>query len=74
MSPSRLQRSAESEIGKVPFVLVLNKVDLADAWEVDDAALEVAHELGWKVIRTSAKTGEGVEDAFMTLARAMASR
>jgi small GTP-binding protein len=69
-----LQQSAESEIGKAPFVLVLNKVDLADAWEVDDAALQVVHELGWKVIRTSAKTGEGVEDAFMTLARAMASR
>jgi small GTP-binding protein len=70
----KLQKTAEQEIGKVPFVLVLNKVDLADAWEVDAAALDLVNELGWKVIRTSAKSGEGVEDAFMTLARAMASR
>lgn len=69
-----LQRAAEKEIGKVPFVLALNKVDLADQWQVDRAALETAGELGWKIVRTSAKTGEGVEEAFLILARAMASR
>lgn len=69
-----LQRAAEQEIGKVPFVLALNKADLADQWQVDRGALEQAGELGWKVVRTSAKTGEGVEEAFLILARAMASR
>ena len=69
-----LQRAAEQEIGKVPFVLAVNKVDLADQWQVDLLALEQAGQLGWKVVRTSAKTGEGVEDAFLILARAMASR
>ena len=69
-----LQRAAEAEIGKVPFVLALNKVDLADEWRVDRAALEKAGEWGWKIVRTSAKTGEGVEEAFLILARAMASR
>ena len=58
----------------MPFVLALNKVDLADQWQVDHAALEQAGQLGWKVVRTSAKTGEGVEEAFLILARAMASR
>ena len=69
-----LQRAAEQEIGKVPFVLALNKVDLADQWQVDLVALDQAGQLGWKVVRTSAKTGEGVDDAFLILARAMASR
>lgn len=69
-----LQQGVEAEIGKVPFVLALNKVDLADQWQVDQAALEPVTERGWKVIRTSAKTGEGVEEAFLILARAMASR
>jgi small GTP-binding protein len=69
-----LQQGAEQEIGKVPFVLALNKVDLGDRWQVDAAALEQAGELGWKVVRTSAKTGEGVDEAFLILARAMASR
>jgi small GTP-binding protein len=71
---SSLQRAAELEIGKVPFVLALNKVDLADQWQVDEAALAQAGALGWKVVRTSAKTGEGVDEAFLILARAMASR
>ncbi len=69
-----LQRAAEAEIGKVPFLLALNKVDLADDWKVDEDAIERAGQTGWKVVRTSAKTGEGVEDAFHILARAMASR
>ena len=69
-----LHRAAEQEIGKVPFVLALNKVDLADQWDVDRAVLEQAGREGWKVVRTSAKTGEGVEEAFQILARAMASR
>ena len=71
---SALQQAAELEIGKVPFVLALNKVDLADQWQVDEVALAQAGALGWKVVRTSAKTGEGVEEAFQILARAMASR
>jgi small GTP-binding protein len=69
-----LQRAAEQEIGKVPFVLALNKVDVADQWQVDQASLEQVGQAGWKIVRTSAKTGEGVEDAFLILARAMASR
>ena len=28
-------------------------------------------EQGWHIVRTSAKTGEGVEDAFAALTRAM---
>lgn len=66
-----LQRAADGVIGKVPFVLVLNKSDLADEWHIDDRALWRLAEDGWTVIRTSAKTGEGVEDAFLRLARRM---
>jgi small GTP-binding protein len=64
-----LQKAAAGVIGHVPFVLVLNKSDLADEWHLDDRALWRLAEDGWRVIRTSAKTGEGVEDAFLTLAR-----
>ena len=64
-----LQKTAAGVVGEVPFVLVLNKADLADDWRVDDRALWKLAEQGWTVIRTSAKTGEGVEDAFLKLAR-----
>ena len=64
-----LQKTAEGVVGRVPFVLVLNKADLAGEWRLDDKALWKMAEEGWTIIKTSAKTGEGVEDAFLKLTR-----
>jgi small GTP-binding protein len=64
-----IQRRVEDAIGKVPFVLVVNKLDLKDQWEVEDAAVQTPRQEGWPVIYTSAKTGAGVEELFETLAR-----
>ena len=66
-----LQKTAEGVAGAVPFILVLNKMDLAEEWRVDDRALWKLAESGWTVIRTSAKTGVGVEDAFLKLTQKM---
>ena len=66
-----LRDSAERAIGRVPFVLVVNKADLAARWEVDDGTLSDLVKRGWSVFRTSAKTGEGVEAAFGALTRAV---
>ena len=66
-----LQKTAEGVVGRVPFVLVLNKTDLEQEWQVDDHALVRIAEDGWPIIRTSAKTGAGVEDAFLRLTRDM---
>jgi len=67
-----LQKRAESVIGRVPFLLLLNKRDLDREWQVDEQTLITLADQGWRVVKTSAKTGEGVEDAFTTLAREMA--
>jgi small GTP-binding protein len=64
-----LQKTAEDVVGRVPFLLVLNKADLGDEWRVDDRALWRMAEDGWSVVKTSAKSGEGVEEAFLKLAR-----
>ena len=66
-----LQKTAEGVVGRVPFVLVLNKTDLEQEWQVDDHALVRIADDGWPIIRTSAKTGAGVEDAFLRLTRDM---
>lgn len=66
-----LRDSAERTIGRVPFLLVANKADLAPRWEVDDAMLSDLSKREWPIVRTSAKTGEGVEEAFATLTYAM---
>ena len=67
----QLQQTAEGVAGTVPFILVLNKADLADEWRVDDRALWKLAESGWSIIKTSAKTGDGVEEAFMKLTKRM---
>jgi small GTP-binding protein len=67
-----LQRTAQGVLGTVPFVFLLNKSDLEAEWQVDERALLRIAEQGWPIIRTSAKTGAGVDDAFLRLARDMA--
>jgi Fe2+ transport system protein B len=58
-------------MGPVRFAVVLNKCDLAEQWEISaEKEAELAGR-GWNVVRTSAKTGEGVELAFQTLVKAM---
>jgi len=56
------------ELGPVPFVLALNKRDLKADWEIDGKDVAKLDELGWTTIETSAMTGEGIEEAFVSLA------
>jgi small GTP-binding protein len=58
-------------LGDVPFVLVFNKADLTDEWEIDQATIEAYSHKGWPVVTTSAKTGQGVEETFVALATHM---
>jgi small GTP-binding protein len=63
-----LQTRVEETIGKIPFVLVLNKWDLTDEWEIENTEIDEIAQKGWTVMKTSAKSGLGVEDVFQTLA------
>jgi small GTP-binding protein len=64
-----IQSRVESEIGSVPFLLLLNKADLQESWEFSGDTLALLESTGWRAIRTSAKTGQGVEEAFQELAQ-----
>ena len=70
----QLQKKAEETVGPVPFILALNKVDLAAEWQIDPRAYGRLADQGWTITRTSAKTGAGVEETFQALARRMAPR
>ena len=59
------------EAGKVPAVLVLNKSDLTEKWEIDAARESELTAAGWNILRTSAKTGASVEEVFSKLTTAM---
>ncbi len=66
-----IKEEADKALGPVDAVLALNKCDLIDLWEIDADKEKELSKRGWSTIRTSAKTGQGVEEAFTALARAM---
>jgi small GTP-binding protein len=66
-----LQARAEATVGSMPFLLLLNKVDLEQQWRVDPDELARLRASNWSMTSTSAKTGQGVESAFATLAQKM---
>lgn len=66
-----LKAQTEATLGPVPCVFVLNKRDLNDEWSMNAEDLERIRQQSTKVVETSAKTGEGVPDAFSSLAEAV---
>lgn len=64
-----IQQSIEQMLGQVPFILILNKSDLAEEWEIDDTTVDELSNKGWNIIKGSAKTGLGVEEAFLNLTK-----
>ncbi|MGQ0647093.1 MAG: Rab family GTPase [Gemmatimonadaceae bacterium] len=66
-----IQQSAIDTIGEVPSILLLNKADLSSAWAVDDATVAERGPARVPVMRTSARSGERVDEAFAHLVRVM---
>jgi small GTP-binding protein len=66
-----IQARVTAEIGSVPFLFLFNKTDLQEQWDIPEQSVEDLQDAGHVVLRTSAKTGEGVEEAFQTLAQRM---
>lgn len=66
-----MEQRAREECGPLPFIFLINKSDLAQDWELDDALEAELREKNWTILRTSAKTGENVEEAFSSLTRKM---
>lgn len=65
-----LREHARSAAGDVPAIVALNKADLKDQWQVSAADTAKLITGGFHTLTTSAKTGEGVEEAFRWLATA----
>lgn len=59
-----------SHVGAIPAVVAFNKSDLASEWSLTKADEDSVAARGLHGIRTSAKTGEGVEETFKWLAEA----
>lgn len=59
-----------SHVGSIPAVVAFNKADLTSEWSLTKADEDSVAARGLHGIRTSAKTGEGVEETFKWLAEA----
>ncbi len=62
-----IHKRAVETVGDIPCMLVVNKSDLWNKWEITAPELEQLVAEGWKVQVTSAKTGDGVEEMFSKL-------
>jgi small GTP-binding protein len=65
----QLRRFALDIVGSVPHFLLLNKADIEPKWEIKDEDILRAEAQGVRILRTSAKEGYGVDEAFELLAR-----
>jgi len=70
-SALNLQEAVSAQIGDKPFIMLLNKSDLREQWEITKTMVNEQLEKGHILIHTSAKTGTGVEKAFHQLASEM---
>ncbi len=68
-----LWMQSQKQLPGVPVVMLVNKLDLIDRWEVSAADVARLQE-SLPTFRTSARDGDSVEDAFATLARAILER
>jgi small GTP-binding protein len=62
-----IQKRAVETVGEIPCMLIINKKDLWNRWEVSAPDLEALSAEGWKIQLTSARTGDGVEEMFTQL-------
>jgi small GTP-binding protein len=66
-----LEQRVREEAGPIPFVFIINKCDLIADWELEPEMEARYAAMNWTVLHSSAKTGEGVEEAFSQLTRKM---
>lgn len=58
----------------IATVCLINKMDLEDQWETPPEWLQQRRDKGWRVQRTSALSGDGVEPGFTALAARLCAR
>ena len=59
----------------IPIIIIGNKIDLEDAREINKLVAEkFAKDNNYKYFETSAKTGEGVDDAFREIVKQILAR
>jgi len=67
-----VKEAVEGVGSDIPMVILGNKIDLADLIVIkDDDINEFSSQHSWKWLKTSAKNGTSVEEAFTTIAKVL---
>jgi small GTP-binding protein len=66
-------KRVNDEVGDIPYIYLINKSDLNDAWSISDKHIQTLKATDKPVFLTSAKTGDNVERSFTSIAKAMLS-
>lgn len=67
----QLKAKANSALGSIPIVTLVNKHDLTNLWVFDESHFESIQKQDWNCFKTSAKSGANVESAFLKLVNLM---
>lgn len=67
----KLHEMASVVTKNAPFILLVNKSDLAETWEIQPETINRLIQKGWHIMITSAKENVMVEDAFALLTKRM---
>lgn len=65
-----IRKAVTAALGSIPSVMAFNKNDLVSEWQLKPGDEDTVRKEGLHPLRTSAKTGEGVEATFQWLAEA----
>ena len=66
-----LNHKVNREVGHIPFILLVNKSDLVNDWEIDRNHLQQLKDSGWVIVEVSALEDDNVEYAFNLLTAEM---
>lgn len=58
-------------VGEIPYVLLINKYDLLDDWEITPDVVRLLQKKQINVMLTSARSNSNVNEAFLTLSEKM---
>ena len=66
-----INKRIKDTFGDLPCILVFNKKDLHESWQISTETIQQFRDEDWDIIETSALTGDAVDQTFVTLARKM---
>jgi len=70
---NELIETVNKTVPQAVIIILVNKLDLIEDWDINDDDINDLKSRGFRVIKTSAKTNNSVDEAFDTIAKLMIS-